>query len=111
MTKAPNIKAALKIPKNSLTGSFLVANAFVWYVCAFSFLQYLSESHGYGLLPVVTVNLATLIISAFAVSLITSRFKNSINFLKYWIAIGVLLSLFFAVLNTTDFYSIIVFLP
>jgi MFS family permease len=108
MTKAPNIKAALKIPKNSLTGSFLVANAFVWYVCAFSFLQYLSESHGYGLLPVVTVNLATLIISAFAVALITSRFKNNINFLKYWIAIGVLLSLFFAVLNTTDFYSIIV---
>jgi MFS family permease len=107
MTKAPNIKAALEIPKNSLTGSFLVANAFVWYVCAFSFLQYLSKSNGYGLLPVVTVNLATLIISAFAVSLITGRFKNSITFLKYWTGIGVLLSLLFAVLNTTDFSSLL----
>lgn len=107
MTKAPNIKAALKIPKNSLIGSFLVANAFVWYVSAFSYLQFLSNSNGYGLLPVVTVNLATLIISAFAASLITGQFKNRIVFLKYWTFIGVLLSMLFAFLNLNDFYSLL----
>jgi hypothetical protein len=106
MTKASNIKAALCIPKNSLIASFLVANAFVWYISAFRYLQLSSDANGYGLLPVVAANLTALFISAYAASLKPRWIKNRLTFLKYWIAAGVLLSIPFAVLNMTDFYTL-----
>ena len=108
MTKAPNIKTALSIPKNAVIASFLVANAFVWYVSAFRYLQLSSNANGYGLLPVIVANLTALLVSAFAASLKNRWFKNRLTFLKYWTAAGVLLSVPFAVLNMADFSALTV---
>jgi MFS family permease len=94
--------------KKTLISSFLVANAFVWYVSAFSYLQYLAEAKGSGLLTIVTINLTTLVLTAFIATLLRQKLQDRLTFLKYWIAAGVLLSVSFVFLEIADFSTLLV---
>ena len=101
--KTLNIKIVSKklssIPKEALVSTFLVANAFVWYLSGFSYLQAATTSHfvGNSLLLIEVINFASLVSSAFIISSVTNRFKSRRFFLKYWVLAGVLLSFLFVV--------------
>jgi MFS family permease len=88
----------------------LVANAFVWYLSGFSYLQDATKSHfgGNSLLLIVVINFASLVLSAFIISLVTNKFKSRPIFLRYWVLAGALLSLLFVVVNFADFASLLV---
>ncbi len=98
------------IPKEALVSTFLVANAFVWYLSGFSYLQDATTSRfgNNSLLIIATANFASLVLSAFAVSSLTSKFKSRSAFLKYWILAGALLSALFAIMKLADFVSLLV---
>ena len=87
----------------------MVANAFVWYLSGFGYLQDVAASRlgGNSLLIIAAANFASLVLSAFAVSSITSKIKSRPLFLKYWFIAGALLSVFFAFLNLADFASLL----
>lgn len=111
--KTLNIKIVSKklssIPKEALVSTFLVANAFVWYLSGFSYLQAATTSHfvGNSLLLIEVINFASLVSSAFIISSVTNRFKSRRFFLKYWVLAGVLLSFLFVVVNFADFASLL----
>ncbi len=92
--------------KDLLVGTFLVANAFVWYLSAFRFLW--GDFAGNSLLAVISVNVVCLIITAFFVTLLMNRFKQRLVFLKYWILAGILLSVSYAFLDFTNILSSII---
>jgi MFS family permease len=95
--------------KEGLVSTFLVANAFVWYLCGLSFLQESSVRFGNNsLLIIVTVNFASLAIAALAASTLANKAKNRLTFLKDWIIAGVLLSSVFAVINVANFGNMMV---
>ncbi len=50
----------------------------------------------------VSVNFLSLVASAFAISLFTSKIPNRLTFLKYWIFAGILISPIFAVVTLTN---------
>ncbi len=89
--------------KDVLVGTFLVANAFVWYLSAFSFLQ--EDFAGNSLLYVISVNILCLILTAFFVTLLMNRFKQRLVFLRYWILAGLLFSVSYAFLDLTNLSS------
>ena len=60
--------------KSGVVGTFMVANAFVWYLSAFKFLQ--ENFIGNSLLLVVSLNLGCLVVTALAVTLLLSKFKQ-----------------------------------
>ncbi len=109
MLNNPITKIA-SLPKEALVSTFLVANAFVWYLSGYSFLQNatISRFGNTSLLIIATANFASLVLSAFAVSLVTSKFKRRPVFLKYWILAGALLSVLFAIINLADFVGLLV---
>ncbi len=87
----------------------MVANAFVWYLSGFSYLQDATKSHfgGNSLLLIVVLNFASLVLSALIISSLTNKFKSRPIFLRYWVLAGALLSLLFAIMNFADFASLI----
>jgi MFS family permease len=89
--------------------TFLVANAFVWYLCGFGFLQAAinTKFSGNSQLLMVTANFVSLVLSAFASSSLLSKFKRRLTFLKYWFIAGALLSIVFAFINLADLTNIL----
>jgi MFS family permease len=87
----------------------LVANAFVWYLCGFGYLQDAinAKFSGNSLLLMATANFVSLVLSAFASSLLMSKFKHRSTFLKYWVIAGILLSIVFAFINLAEFTNIL----
>ncbi len=55
----------------------------------------------------VSGNFVSLVLSAFASSLLTSKFKHRLNFLKYWSIAGASLSIIFAIINLQELTNII----
>lgn len=89
--------------KSRLVGTFMVANAFVWYLSAFKFLQAnFTES---SLLLIVSINLGCLVVTAFAVTLLLSKFRQRLVFLKYWVLAGLPFSAFYMFLNFNSLLS------
>lgn len=90
----------LKLPsisKEALMSTFMVANAFVWYLAGFSYLQDITPDD--VVLIMVAVNLASLILAGLIVSSIPSKFKKSVSCIKYWIISGVFISFLFPILG------------
>jgi hypothetical protein len=86
------------IPKNALISTFLVANAFVWYLCIFKFLQNAAGPPS-AVLEVVTLNIVSLVIFAFIGVFFIDKFKKRLAFLRFWISIGIFLSFLIPILN------------
>lgn len=98
-------------PKDAIVSTFLVANAFVWFLSGFSYLQgvvVLTEFGANSLLMLVTANFVSLILSGFVVSSLESKLKHRLVFIKYWVVAGALISILFAIVNMADFVSIMV---
>lgn len=97
-----SLKNAVSIPKNSLKSSFIVANAFVWYVSAFSYLQYLTSSDSQVQLIVAASSFMCLVISAFGGKIFLRKFQSRIDFLKYWTVAALFFSIPLALVNSVD---------
>ena len=91
-------------PKNEIVGTFLVANAFLWYLGAFKFLQigFINNS----LLIIISVNILCLALAALSVTLSINRFRNRLTFIKYWVLGGLPLSAAFAFLPASNFLGV-----
>ena len=95
------------IPKNALISTFLVANAFVWYLCTFKFLQDDIRLAGFAdnLLivgSIIGINILSLIIFATIGTSLIEKFQRRIVFIKLWFSIGIIISIAFAVVNLTS---------
>ncbi len=87
-------------PNSALVSTFLVANAFVWYLGSFSFLQ--QNFQASSLLLVISVGIFCLIATAFIVTLLLNRIRQRLSFLKYWIVGGLVLTVPLAFLDTIN---------
>ncbi len=87
----------------------MVANAFVWYLSGFSYLQDATKLHfgGNSLLLILVITFASLVLSALIISSLTNKFKSRRIFLRYWVLAGALLSFLFAVVNFANFASLL----
>jgi MFS family permease len=94
----------LGFDSNASINVIIVANALVWYLSAFKFLQDVSKAPIFSelLIPVIAINIAALIFSAFIGTLILDRFKRRLAFLKYWTIVGIFLSSSLALLDLTN---------
>jgi MFS family permease len=90
---------------SALVGTFLVANAFVWYLGAFKFLQEGFANN--ALLLIISINIIALVLTAFVVTLLMKKFTRRLVFLKYWIIVGLIISVSYAALSLTDFVSVV----
>ena len=98
-------------PKDTIVSTFLVAEAFIWFLSGFSYLQGVAVNPEFGtnsLLTLVTVNFVSLILSGFVVSSLASKLKHRLVFIKYWVVAGALISILFALVNLADYVSIMV---
>jgi len=89
----------------------LVGNAFIWYLCAFGFLQNAGGSGKFGgnsLLLTIGVNFLSLALSAFLSSKLTAKFNQKMVFLRYWALSGIFVSALFLLINLSDFASILI---
>ena len=86
MTKLLNNEIAEKLgskPKSALVSTFLVAIAFVWYLCSFKFLQDAAVLTRFGadsLLIVVAFSFLSLILSAIFGSAVIRQIQATIDF-------------------------------
>ena len=86
-----------------IVATFLVANAFVWYLSAFDFLH--ADFSGKSFLIVISVGIACLVASAFSVTVSMKRFSQRLAFLKYWMLGGFLFSVALAFPNFANLPS------
>lgn len=97
-------------PKSALINVFLVANALIWYIVAFRFLQNAAKMINlseFSLLIVLAFNLIALISSGlFGIKLIY-KFKNRLTFLKYWTIAGIIISWVFGIATFSNFSSLL----
>jgi len=94
---------------NASVSTFLLANAFVWYLSAFKFLQDIASSEGFdgnSLLFMIALNFLTFAFSAFLGISLINHFKKRITLLKYWMLAGLFLSSLFAIINLANFASV-----
>ncbi len=96
---------------DATVSTFLLADAFVWYLSAFNFLQDAASSEGLAdnlLLTVVGFNFLVFTLSAFFGTKLIEHFPSRKNFIKYWLLIGILISFLFTILNLGNFVSLMV---
>ena len=106
-----NLRKLFSKPRNALVSTFLVGNAFIWYLCAFGFLQNAGGSGKFGgnsLLLTIGVNFLSLALSAFLSSKLTAKFNQKMVFLRYWALSGIFVSALFLLINLSDFASILI---
>ncbi len=89
--------------KTAAVNIILVANALVWYLCAFKFLKTSVNDN----LIIVGVNLLALILSAILGSYIIEKLENRLKFLVYWTAGGVFLSILPLAIESAAFPELI----
>ena len=107
------IREIVKKPRANLTNAsvsvLLLANAFVWYLCAFKFLQDAASSGGLtgnSLIAIIALNFLAFALSAFLGTKLIEHFNTRKTLLKYWMIIGILVSFLFAIVNLADFASV-----
>ncbi len=88
---------------NAAVSTFLLANAFVWYLSSLEFLQ----SNSSDSLFILALNFTAFIVSVFIGISLIGRFKKRTVFIKYWMLSGLAISLLFVILNLTNFASVI----
>jgi len=95
---------------NASVSMLLLANAFVWYLCAFKFLQDAASLGGLtdnSLLVIVAFNFLAFAFSAFLGTKLVEHFDRRKSLLKYWMIIGIFVSFLFAIVNLADFASVV----
>jgi MFS family permease len=83
-------------PKVAAVAIILVANAFVWYTCAFSFLADVVTNMNFSIVEstvIFGINFLGIAASAFLGSFLINKYKRRMNFLLYWMFAGVIFSL------------------
>jgi MFS family permease len=96
---------------NASVSTFLLANAFVWYLSAFKFLQDTASSKGLtndSLIFVVGLNFVVFAFSAFIGVFLIDRFKKRTTLIKYWLFAGIFVSFLFSIVDLADFASLMV---
>jgi len=92
-----------KIPKNDIVNLVVLVNAVVWYLCFFSFLKNGSGITGNGLIIVFGINLITTCLAAILSTKIIQKIENRLKFIKYWLIVGIFLSLLPLLVGSTFF--------
>ncbi len=102
--RGTRIANRLGLDSNASINVIIVANALVWYLSAFRFLQNVSSLPRFSglLIVVIALSIAALIFSAFIGTLVLDRFKRRLAFLKYWTIIGIFLSSSLLLLDLTN---------
>ncbi len=98
-------------PKSAATNVILVANAMVWYLCAFMFLQdtaLASNISDFSFLVIVMVNFLALMLSALLGTFSLNKFKSRMAFIKYWMLAGVIISALLVVIDLHSFTNLII---
>ena len=94
---------------NASVSSFLLVNGFVWYLCAFKFLQDTINLKGISSdlsLLVIGVNFLAFIFFGFLTTWLINRFSDRKKWLKYWLIAGLFVSAIFFFLNSADFITL-----
>jgi MFS family permease len=95
---------------NPLVSMLLLANAFVWYLCAFKFLQDAASAEGLtgnSLLAIIASNFLAFAFSAFLGTKLVEKFNKRKTLLKYWLIVGIFVSYLFALVSLANFASVI----
>jgi MFS family permease len=103
-------KKLTSTPKQAAVATFMVANAFVWYLSAVTYLEPLSsdlKSVSSDMLFLIGANLASLMVSAFAVASLTNKLPDKLKILKMWVLAGVLISPLFLLKDSNNTMSIL----
>ena len=102
--KERRIVNRLGFDSNASISVIIVANALVWYLSTFKFLQEVSSQTNFSglLIVVIAVSIVALIFSAFIGALVLDRFKRRLAFLKYWTLGGIFLSSSIVLLDLTN---------
>jgi hypothetical protein len=91
--------------KLSTANIILVANAFIWYLIAFNGLKSLltqqSASDSFTLL-IIGVNTGSIVVSGLLGTLLVDKIRNRRNFLYFWLASGIALSIIPLGLNVSN---------
>ena len=98
-------------PKVAAVAIILVANAFVWYTCAFSFLADTVTNMKLSIVESAVIfgfNFLGIIGSAFLGSFFISKHKRRMNFLLYWMFVGIIFSLLPLLIDNTSFTGLAV---
>jgi MFS family permease len=98
-------------PKVAAVAIILVANAFVWYTCAFSFLADTVNNMELSIVESAVIfgfNFLGIIGSAFLGSFFISKHKRRMNFLLYWMFVGIIFSLLPLLIDNTSFTGLAV---
>ena len=102
-------------PKVAAIAILLVANAFVWYACAFSFLADTVTSMVASMelsiaesAVIFGINFLGIVASAFLGSFLINKYKRRMNFLLYWMSAGIIFSLLPIIINSTSFAGLMV---
>jgi MFS family permease len=110
MSNSERARAPKSNLSNAAVGTFLLANAFVWYLTTFKFLQDAISSKGYSYDAaqlIIGLNLLAFVLSAFFAIFLVNRFTNRKKWLQYWILVGLLISALFALTSLLDFTTLL----
>jgi MFS family permease len=102
-------------PRVAAVALIIVANAFVWYTYAFSFLtstatdMVTSEQLSIGESAIIFgINFLGIATSAFLGSFLIGKYKRRMNFLYYWMFAGIIFSLLPMIIDYTSFTGLAV---
>lgn len=110
MTNGTTTKGSAFMLTNASVSSFLLVNAFVWYLSAFKFLQEAIINKGILgdlALLIVGLNFFAFVLSAFFSTWLINHVLSRNNFLKYWVLSGIFVSALFFFSNFMDFVSLV----
>jgi MFS family permease len=95
--------------KTLVANIVILANAFVWYSYAFTFLttSISSAELSYNFLSIMSIHFLGVFSSVIIGELVSRKIKNRIRFLLYWMAAGVFLSLIPFVANVSTYLGIV----
>lgn len=96
-------------PKVASINTILVANALVWYLIVIRFLKdapALSNLAEDLSLIIILIHFLALLLSAFIGTLLVDKIRNRLKIIRYWILIGILVSMLPITMNLTSFESL-----
>jgi len=106
MTKDTPTNGSAFMLTHASVSSFLLVNAFVWYLSIFKFLQNAINSKGILgdlALLIVGLNFSAFVLFAFFSTWLINRFISRNRFLRYWLLSGIPVSALFFFIDLLDF--------
>ena len=98
-------------PKIAASNIVLVASAFIWYFLAFNILTDLldlANTTSFETLVVLGANVCTIAITAIIGSFLVEKYKKRVNFLYFWMFVGILISLTTIMFTPSTYSDLIV---